>query len=364
MLTLSSADLSRLEATLQELLSPLAYADVSTWRTSVSRRVKELFRADKAACILNMEGQDFLIGEDIDVAGFRAYEEYFWKLDVGYQQQRRALGLEVNNLAMVYDLASLGETEVYNDFSRRYGFLDALAASTDLDGASAPGGVVVYHERESSPEFGERGVALMRLLLPALKTGITTCVRFANRRAHLTQFLDTLPGGCLAVDRANVVIHQTAGVDTMLASDPERERVSSEMRRCAAVLTGALRERSVHERIAGTLHGSRQVRTGHATYQLRAGYLGAGPGDPDTLVLVTVERASAVSLADADLAQRFGLTPREIQVARQLEVGRTNREIASLLGVTLHTAERHAERVLTKLDVHSRAAVPAMLRVV
>ena len=42
--------------------------------------------------------------------------------------------------------------------------------------------------------------------------------------------------------------------------------------------------------------------------------------------------------------------------------GRSNRKIADALGVTIHTARRHAEHVLQKLAVHSRAEVGARLR--
>lgn len=360
-ISLSSADLTRLEVVLQTLLSPLAHPSVAAWRTSVSRSVKDLFQADKAACILGMEGEDFLVGADVDMAGFRAYQDYYWKLDVGYQQRRRALGLEVNNLAMVYDIATLGTTEVYNDFSRRYGFLDALAASTDLDASSAPGGIVVYHDHEAGAEFGERGVALMHLLLPALKSGITMCVRFAHRRAALAQFLDTLPGGCLAVDMANVVVHQSRGLDALLAHDPERNRVAVELRQLAASLAAGLRSRATIGRLDGSLQSARLLRTGHARYQCRGSYLGGGAGDPDALVLVTIDRVAVAPPTDAELRRKFGLTPRETEVARLLEQGCTNRGIAATLGFSIHTAERHTERVLAKMGLHSRAAVAATL---
>jgi DNA-binding CsgD family transcriptional regulator len=58
---------------------------------------------------------------------------------------------------------------------------------------------------------------------------------------------------------------------------------------------------------------------------------------------------------------RFGLTPREIQVVRLIAIGLRNAEIGSALGVSVHTTLRHTERVLRKLGVHSRAAVAGAL---
>ena len=127
-LTLSAFDRTRLDAALRTLLSPLAFESVRAWRQAVSQRTRTLLQADKACCFLALAGEEFLVGEDIDAAGFDAYAAYYWKLDVGYHQQRKALGFEVNNLAMVYDMSALPHAEVYNDFSRQYRFLDALAA--------------------------------------------------------------------------------------------------------------------------------------------------------------------------------------------------------------------------------------------
>lgn len=62
------------------------------------------------------------------------------------------------------------------------------------------------------------------------------------------------------------------------------------------------------------------------------------------------------------MQRRWKLTRTEARVAILLSERNTNREIASALGITEHTARRHTERVLKKLDVHNRAHVlPALL---
>lgn len=67
------------------------------------------------------------------------------------------------------------------------------------------------------------------------------------------------------------------------------------------------------------------------------------------------------ALADAELQERYGLTERQVEVARLVAEGCTNGEIASRLGVSYFTARNHTEQVLAKLDVASRAAVGALL---
>ena len=53
------------------------------------------------------------------------------------------------------------------------------------------------------------------------------------------------------------------------------------------------------------------------------------------------------------------LTPRELQVARLVAGGRSNKEIAAQLVIAPRTAEGHVERILTKLGFTSRAQVAA-----
>ena len=53
------------------------------------------------------------------------------------------------------------------------------------------------------------------------------------------------------------------------------------------------------------------------------------------------------------------LTPRELQVARLVAAGRSNKEIAAALVVAQRTAEGHVEHILTKLGFTSRAQVAA-----
>jgi DNA-binding NarL/FixJ family response regulator len=52
----------------------------------------------------------------------------------------------------------------------------------------------------------------------------------------------------------------------------------------------------------------------------------------------------------------ISFTPREREVLRLLVAGRTDREIAGELFVSVRTVEHHVARILDKLDVHTRTA--------
>jgi DNA-binding response OmpR family regulator len=66
-------------------------------------------------------------------------------------------------------------------------------------------------------------------------------------------------------------------------------------------------------------------------------------------------------LSDDDLRARYGLTARQVTVARLLGEGCSNAEIAQRLSVSFFTARNHTEQVLGKLGVGTRAAVGAVL---
>jgi len=62
------------------------------------------------------------------------------------------------------------------------------------------------------------------------------------------------------------------------------------------------------------------------------------------------------------LMKQFGLTRREAQVASLLSQGRSNQAIARELEISEHTARHHTQKILAKLEVHSRGEAGAKIR--
>ncbi len=84
--------------------------------------------------------------------------------------------------------------------------------------------------------------------------------------------------------------------------------------------------------------------------------------------MLSPERATALALkygtagdAMSSPAQQeaLSLTPREREVAQLAVRGLTNRQIAETLVITEKTAANHLQRVLDKLDLHSRTQLAA-----
>jgi DNA-binding NarL/FixJ family response regulator len=82
-------------------------------------------------------------------------------------------------------------------------------------------------------------------------------------------------------------------------------------------------------------------------------YAFADPDDPGQRFLLLQERCVGVSSA------RFAALPvtsRERQVLTWLTAGKTDREIAAILGLSVRTIQKHLEHVYVKLGVETRTA--------
>ena len=103
----------------------------------------------------------------------------------------------------------------------------------------------------------------------------------------------------------------------------------------------------------GTISGSRRVR-------IRPIFLDDS-GTP-AWVAISVERRAARRLTAENVQHRFGLSPRQAEVALLMAQGQTTAEMSRTLNLTTHTVRHHAEQVLRRLNVRSRQQALVRLR--
>ena len=75
----------------------------------------------------------------------------------------------------------------------------------------------------------------------------------------------------------------------------------------------------------------------------------------DDLVMLTLEEEHAPPGPAALL--RLGLTPRQAEVAYWVAQGKTNPEIAVIVGASPRTIDKHMERILERLAVENRGSL-------
>jgi DNA-binding NarL/FixJ family response regulator len=121
------------------------------------------------------------------------------------------------------------------------------------------------------------------------------------------------------------------------------DRMESERRAAAALVAAGRRDEAV-ERLLAAYRTARRLRARPSIARLAAALAAMG------------ERADKrLSRRQAEQLGSGGLTRREVDVLRQLAVGRTNREIAQDLFLSPRTVDMHVRNILRKLDCRSRA---------
>jgi DNA-binding NarL/FixJ family response regulator len=101
------------------------------------------------------------------------------------------------------------------------------------------------------------------------------------------------------------------------------------------------------------------VRTLYEAKQLRPAVKMMLAGSSNNLFLVA-EITSTVFNYGSRPGPDSGLSPRQVQVLTAIRSGRTNREIATHLGISLSTVNRHVENILQKLPARNRAQAAAI----
>lgn len=136
----------------------------------------------------------------------------------------------------------------------------------------------------------------------------------------------------------------------------------------AAVLIGA--SSSIWERFGVRLFGSDDWLAGHLAAEEKATETLGRRAFAKAVALgeaMTMEKALAFALNGVDgcpgtaPSTEVRLTPREQQIAELVADGLSNKAIAERLVIARRTAEGHVEKILTKLDFHSRSQIAAWI---
>lgn len=358
-LTLSSTDLAKLTRAMELLVTPLD-TGVDEWRSRVNTQLKELLNADSACFLLPEVDGPLFYSDDYDPETLDAYDLQPPPLPDGTCIVERGIELGVSTLEQAYGphVDTLHRSAYHNEYAQLLHKHGILFTMCRLDAPDAIASLQFFHERPGGRLFGEREIALLKLLFPAFRAGAETHLRWGRHRRDLLGSLDALGQAVLVFDRTGRPLHQTPALATLLREDPDaemlREALHGVMQSVRRV--GAAGTRTGQAPAEGC---TREVQTGHARYQVRACLFGEVGGAASAVILATLERLTPKLRSEMELRERFGLTPAELRTTALLAQGRSNEEIAQELVISPHTARRHTEHVLRKLSVRSRSEVGA-----
>lgn len=377
-LTLSDADLAQLTAALGALVSPLDHASVDVWRSSVNSNLKPLLGADSAGFLLPVENGLMLYSDEHDPAELARYQDYPPPpLIDGMSLWERMVRERVGTLSRMYGehYHLYTRSPYYQEYAGANGAHDTLAASTSLGSLEARGmaSMHFWHAKPHGRLFGDRELAILKLLYPAFQAGVDAEVRWGSRRSELLNAIDALGHAVMVCDLAGRVVHQTPALTSMFAADSEATLIRNGIRAALRKIESSARGGTVDSGVL--FHAVDNVRTGYARYMLRLSLYGTEPSFTcsagyrvqtvatccdRTYILVMVDRLRDPQIPEAQ-AECWQLTHAERRVGDLLALGKSNKAIATQLNISVHTVRHHVESLLRKTASSSRAAFVAQL---
>ncbi len=231
---------------------------------------------------------------------------------------------------------------------------------------AASGAVAALYVRRDARlgAFDRDVIAAFRAVAPAFQAGVNAWLSANASRADVEGMLDSLGDAALLFDVDGTAVHANPAASRLGDQLP---RLRDEAQRIAWALGAVARRRTpgttrASASIPSTDVAVRNVHVGAVVYRLRGSLVGETLVGARPAVLVTVTTSATEPVTDDALRAEYGLTTREIEVARLVAAGLSNNEIAERLGVRFFTARNHVERTLAKLGVTSRHRVGPLLR--
>jgi DNA-binding CsgD family transcriptional regulator len=373
-LGLSTREVTQLQAALKTLLSPLDFVSVGAWRAEARKAIAALVHSETSVSFLPLDGEaPYQADRQPDLV---QYAEHFHTLDktTPYYRATGTHAFTWQTMQPTYerpDRAAWLKSEFYNDWVRPQRLcqpcgLIAVRSPAELpcppfESFSGLAGLWFYWDRNVPAATGERELTVLQLLLPAFEAGLHLVVRCAQERQRVAHVLDNLGEGAVLIDARGRVVYENPAMRRLLAQNAEARRLQLECTRVGRLVLSLATRRSKSQAREIMTPGEQQLRTAAGSYRVRGTLLGPGALGSGPMALAVLERTAPEPLAFTDLHDRYQLTQREATVSQLLAQGHTNAQVARLLGISIHTARRHAEHVLMKLGVHSRAAVARKL---
>jgi DNA-binding CsgD family transcriptional regulator len=372
---LSAPDLQALRAVNDALLDPLSHDTIDTWLLEVCARFETLCHAPASFAGFSVtHGEARFVSRDIP----RSYLDRLAELSLLEPGSLRSsdpcvetlmenMRHRVSAVATSMDLLEPGpggfrteelkETPIFRDVACPLG----VPGSALLFHSGATGEFMIhaaYPEIERRP-FGEATHAVLSALLPGFAASMGALARLGNARQAIAVLLDVLADGAVVFDAGGrEVLARNVAMGTLARDEPDASGLERTVIQAAAA---AAWQTSASPPVPSTRDSqalSRGWRSSAGTsYRVRAVRLPSGSLTAGEAILVLIQRIGPQVPDASELRQRFGLTRREAEVAHRLAYGRSDREIATELGLSPHTVRHHAEAVFVKAGVTSRKAL-------
>ena len=367
-----TAPYSSLERSLSVLLAPLDHPDWQSWQKAVHGSLLELTEADTLCIYTPLDGgpdtwyAPHLPAKALADYGSQVAQDSSWDvIETGFTNLAARTGRTVAHESEFIDAGARHTSAFHHDFLAPHGLNDLTVAGASFGGLGASRlhfsnrswrGDTAHQDRQQR----------VRTVLPALKSGLSMWRQLGHRRAELAYVFDALNEAVMLFDANARLVHANPSALRLFDAASgltlyDSERLRSEATNVAQRINTLMKRTGVGAPTISTSAAAREVRSPAGTIALHGAIAPAWMFGRDHGVIVTLERQLPRAATDEELRARFGLTARELEVARFVAEGLSNQALAERLGVSFFTARNHVEKVLSKLGAQNRAQVGAIL---
>jgi len=231
--------------------------------------------------------------------------------------------------------------ELYQDVYRHMGVEYQIAATIKLE----PDRITAFALSRQQTDYTERDRAILEMLRPHLVIALNNLALASERQTVLDctgLVLQELASATLIVDRHDRILYHTGPGLTWIGAASQGI--------LPVQISGWL-----HQAATSTRRQSMNLKTGAGEIHIR--FVPTGSPQRRLLVLTAGTPQTPAPAPTND----FGLSKRQLEVARWIGHGKTNLQIAALLGISPRTVQKHIEHIFEKMDVKTRVAVASRL---
>lgn len=336
-----------------------AAADPGRWPV-VLQEIADAFGAQEASLsAVSPNKVPWLVAPRTDPAFLQSYGIHYHPLNLFWQRMTQVpVGTAVTD-RMVLPKATLQASQFFNEWSRPQNYLSVMGATllTEKDWR-------VEFVVPGKHEFGPEHLKLYDMIAPHLKRAVQLTRRIQAtelERGYSLAALDGLGQGVVIVDHTARILFTNRAADGAF---------NGGLRLTDGVLSGnsAAETANLHAAIAACagnhLDGSRDTVTisrGRLRTSLSLliipfrGKHGWLTGHPHSAIIFITDPESATGLDEAQLRTRFGLTPAEARLVREMIGSGSIQDAAERLTITIATARTHLHRIFAKTGTRSQA---------
>lgn len=336
-----------------------AAADPERWPV-VLQQIADAFGAQEASLsAVSPNSVPWLVAPRTDPAFLQSYGAYYHPLNLFWQRMVQVpVGTAVAN-QMVLPKSTLHASQFFNEWSRPQGYLSVMGATLLTEDEWRVEFVV-----PGKNEFGEKHLKLYEAIAPHLKRAVQLTRRLQTteiERDWSLTALDKIGQGIVIVDpmarilftnqAANSAFHDGLRLAKGVLCGGSPAETASLYNAIAACAGDQLS--GTHDTVRISRGATRRpISLLIVPFRARTDWLAR---HAHAAIIFITDPEKSTALDDAQLKMRFGLTPAEARLVRELIGSGSVQDAAEKLAITIATARTHLHRIFSKTGTRSQA---------